>query len=341
MPNNFSGLFGSPVNNPGNFTLITSLPYTAVAGQRLLINATGTINFPANPFSGDAIQICRFVGNTGSITLAITKFNSATVASISYGLAIEITTLIYINSTVGWIAYPFGNCLAGLASIPNLIIHYRGSAGITKDGSDLVSQWTDEFGANVVQPTGSLKPTFTSGSGWSGRAGLIYTGTGGPSPSTKQILNGSLPVCSGYTFVVALRTPNTRITGGTQAQLIGIISSGIVRWGLAGLANDSTQGLGWAGTGADVNLGSSASYLANTDYLMVYTKTATQWQVWVNGTLVGTIADTSMLTVPASLSIGAEQTSGTYACNNTISVFAVYSRVLTSGEIASLSSLIP
>ena len=197
------------------------------------------------------------------------------------------------------------------------------TASITLNGST-VSEWRDKRGNGMtfVQPTAANQPTYTA-SAFAGKPGLTFGG--------NQALIGTIPELANQKnlnfFGVSIITSRTVSvgfgSGGTSNPTSGI------RWGLFGNGANVSYGIGWVGSGTTY-LGNGLLLPASTPFQSSYIKTPTNWNVFLNGTVIsGSIADTTFPTGTYNTLIGAEMTPTQYAAS------AVYGEfVITTGALS-------
>jgi hypothetical protein len=93
----------------------------------------------------------------------------------------------------------------------------------------------------------------------------------------------------------------------------------------------TSDGIGWAGTSANVNLGNGSLVPINTPYQAVYTKTPTQWQISLNGSTISTVNDNTRPTSTYSLFIGGER-AGEYSANALASEIIIIGGILSTTD---------
>lgn len=191
------------------------------------------------------------------------------------------------------------------------------SSTITLNGSN-VSQWRDKSGnsRHVSQATAANQPIYTA-TGLNGKPVLTFGG--------NQVLNGTSPELANQTnlnfFGVSIITSRTYAvgfgSGGTTNPTSGI------RWGLFGNGANVGDGIGWAGN-SGTGLGNGLLLPASTPFQSSYIKTPTNWNVFLNGTVIsGPIADTSSPTGTFNFRIGAEMSNAQYAASAVYGEFVV------------------
>lgn len=77
-------------------------------------------------------------------------------------------------------------------TVPGLIWWLKADAGVTKDGSNKVSNWADQSGSgfDVAQNSAALQPTFTA-VGQNGLPVISFDGTDGMGSATSTIMSGA------------------------------------------------------------------------------------------------------------------------------------------------------
>ena len=122
-------------------------------------------------------------------------------------------------------------------TISGLTVWLKADAGITKDGSNLVSDWTDQSGNgnNFSQSTAGNKPTYTA-SAQNGLPAIVFDGTNDYLTTAATVTLGNYS-----TFVVASRSvwanlSNSGIWGhnfaaaGTAGRAFGVVGGAFNWW---------------------------------------------------------------------------------------------------------------
>jgi len=215
-----------------------------------------------------------------------------------------------------WTPTALGSALA-------LWLDAEDAASITLNGST-VSQWRDKSGNNrhASQATAANQPTY-SATGLNGKPTLTFDGSSDNLQATiPSLANQNNISFFGVTQILTRRYSvflGSGMNGGTTG----------IRWGLFGQGNFTPDGIGWAGPGSDVALGSGSAVPISTPYQAVYTKTPTQWQILFNGSTISTVNDTSFPTGTYSLTIGAEK-EGSYQSNALASEIIIIGGILST-----------
>ncbi|MDX2189424.1 MAG: T9SS type A sorting domain-containing protein [Bacteroidota bacterium] len=73
-----------------------------------------------------------------------------------------------------------------------------------------------------------------------------------------------------------------------------------VRWAFGYSVFDNNYGIGWGGTNGSTGLGSAGSIVLNQFNLLTFVKSASNWQIFVNGVLKNTVSDNSFPQQPGN-----------------------------------------
>lgn len=140
------------------FAASPALVYQNVTGDQLPVAASGTLTAYVVYTADDTSIILTVTGSQGLTVREVDGSPSATVDELVFpngSLAIVGTEATY-TPTAGGLTYD------------DLVTQMKLSAdtGITKDGSDLVSQWDDQgvYISNVTQSSGTLQPLWVASS---------------------------------------------------------------------------------------------------------------------------------------------------------------------------------
>jgi len=227
---------------------------------------------------------------------------------------------------------------------------FRSDHGVLTDSFGGVTNWLDISGNgnHAVQTTYVLEPN--TNSAVIGYAAKPVLDVGAGQHMTFDLPNANL--YAGMTVIFVGSPGSSQSDWETVVSSDGVSSdprfTGGIRWAF-GLGSDSTfaQGLGWAGTGANVNLGNGNILSANAFFLNVYRTDKTAWDVYVSRddvatkfsddlTGAGTISDTSFPTGSFRGVLGTENTDGgspaTYALNGYIAEVLIYDHSLSGSE---------
>ncbi len=114
-------------------------------GQVLTVDPTTHLLVWATPTTGSAPTVQEVDGSPSIATITTLEFPNGTVTNPSAGVARYTPA-------------------AAPASAKNLLLHLDAGAGVTKDGSDLVSDWADQgdFGHHAVQATATNQPLWVT-----------------------------------------------------------------------------------------------------------------------------------------------------------------------------------
>lgn len=198
------------------------------------------------------------------------------------------------------------------------------SRTIILDGST-ASQWRDKSGngCHVSQSNKVSQPTHVV-NGLNGKPALRFSGS--------QVLNGTIPRLANQTnlnfFGVLIIVSRTYAVGLGSGGVSNPTSN--IRWGLFGNGANVSDGIGWVRF-SEVPLGNGLLFPVSTPFQSSYIKTATNWNILLNGTVIsGPIADTTFPTGAYNVRIGAESSTPEYGASAMYSEF-----VITTGSISS------
>jgi hypothetical protein len=202
----------------------------------------------------------------------------------------------------------------------NLFVHFRADLGVTKDGSDLVSEWADQSGnGHDLTSSGTKRPTLLSAN-LNGKDVLDFDG------SDDNLIVSSLSLAQPiHVFIVAkvnTWTSNDVILGfNPSTDMESFVQNGsspqLKQRAGEDFINAISPTLGTAYLMQSLWNGSSSSQALNNDSA-------------VTGGDGGTLALTT-------ISVGAKTASTQYA-DCTIAELAIYSSVQTGDDLASLKS---
>jgi hypothetical protein len=214
---------------------------------------------------------------------------------------------------------------------------YMSDTGVTTTvigGGPVVTGWADQAGAanDATGAASGLRPVQDTAN-----VGML---SNHPVVRFEGIdsLGFTLPGAAGWSgmtiFYVASNT-------GAQSAYENIVASGGtgatpgIRWGF-GLGTASVQGLGWAGAGSELSLGSGAFVQDSQFELMSYERTfgaATPWTMRRGAGVVHTVADSSSPIGDFAGVIGSEVFDSTsYTLSGDIAEILIYSRELSEAE---------
>lgn len=235
---------------------------------------------------------------------------------MSFGLGFGFPRML--RTGAAWTPAALGSALA-------LWLDASDASTITLNGS-AVSQWNDKSGNNrhATQATAANQPTY-SATGLNGKPTLTFDG----SSDNLQATIPSLANQNNISFFVVTQILTRKY--GVFLSSGGVGGTPGVRWGLFGQGNLTADGLGWAGAGADINLGNGSLVPINTPYQSVYTKTPTQWQILLNGSTISSVNDTSFPTSTWSLFVGSE-IAGAYQANALASEIIIIGGILSTTD---------
>jgi hypothetical protein len=189
--------------------------------------------------------------------------------------------------------------------------------------------WYDQSGnGRHAVSTAGRRPRIVSN-------GVLETLNGKPAilfDGVNDILQATVPSLANQNNISFVGV--TQILTRKYAILLG--SGGVggttgVRWGIFGQGSLTSDGIGWAGTSANVNLGNGSLVPINTPYQAVYTKTPTQWQISLNGSTISTVNDNTRPTSTYSLFIGGER-AGEYSANALASEIIIIGGILSTTD---------
>lgn len=200
-------------------------------------------------------------------------------------------------------------------------VWYDAGKGITKDNSDLVSQWNDQSGNNnhATQGTATNQPLYVA-NGPSSMPTLRFDGT-----NDRMAFGFDPRQSGGLSFLTAAKL-NTSL-----AQDSSVLSSGGggatpgIRWGLGQTNQTNGYGNGWGGPSSNVQLGNDDQ--AQNFTVKSFIKNYSGWNIFRNSTSIATPSDTSMPTGLWSGFIGSESAS-LYFFNGDISEVLVLNQEL-------------
>ena len=131
-----------------------------------------------------------------------------------------------------WLVYTGGHAIASPVELPDCAIWLDAAdlSSITKDGSDLVSQWSDKSGnANHFTTSGVNRPTYST---YNGNAIVSFDGTDDFMTAASNIVDDTGP---GSTIIVACRkrsAPGTAYRGALVTRANGLyLEAGANSWG--------------------------------------------------------------------------------------------------------------
>ena len=180
--------------------------FTATANNAYPVNTTSgavTVTLPASPTAGQAVQITDYAGtfNTNNCTINPNggKINSGTTSAV-LAVAREGVSIVYIDSTQGWIAYSayIATSLPQPSAASYLIVAGGGGGGSNFGGAggaggflsgtiNLSSGTTYSF---VVGAGGATSGSGTLGSSGSSSTGFSQTAVGGGGGAGAGSVNG-------------------------------------------------------------------------------------------------------------------------------------------------------
>ncbi|MEI7452061.1 MAG: prepilin-type N-terminal cleavage/methylation domain-containing protein [Candidatus Falkowbacteria bacterium] len=210
------------------------------------------------------------------------------------------------------------NCINGTCvskTIPDMLLWFMADAGVTKDGSNKVSVWSDQSANGYYAQPGN-QPLFVSNAK-NGKPVIRFDGT------NYLLLNSSIPAASGYTFFYVVSTGAAKTGSET---IFSAAQSGHIRW-----ANSCGSDIaGWAGTDSSLVLG-NPFINTNTYYSLSYTKDSAAWTIRSNGSVIRSVSDTSMPTSNVQMTIGSEAGGG-YTMAGDIAEIIVYGSALSDSD---------
>lgn len=210
--------------------------------------------------------------------------------------------------------------------ISGLVSWHSADVGVTKDGSDYVSEWSDQSieANNATQPTAANKPLWVD-SILNSKPILRFDGV-----NTGML--HEIASSPAYTFFIVV-TPSS--SKSAYEISLNMYSAAEIRWGI-GMGSDGTQGSGWCGVGAGTGLGNANDCLVNEWKIVAYTKNvADGWNLYRNGSFIRNVADTSIATYLGTkpMGIGAEYiTTPNYGLSGDIAEILIYNSVLSTTD---------
>jgi hypothetical protein len=221
-------------------------------------------------------------------------------------------------------------------SFSGLAAYYEADQGITLDGSNAVSQWNDLSGngAHLTQSTAGSRPKYAPAA-FGGAPAVSMSGAGNQFMSASPTLPAGAPTHTVITIV--------KMNGGAVAYYNGIVAVGS---GSAGgqtntIGSDPTGALWFGGAGLgtptfDVATVGNIYYLAKTTQNVSGVGNDT---AFVNGSKKTTYVQPGAYSItPANTLMIGRYFSSSVTGNWDISAVAVFSRILTDGEIQSIIS---
>ena len=251
--------------------------FTAVSGRGYPCNTTSsafTVTLPLSPSVGDYVQIVDYAGTfaTNNITLGRNSSNidGGTINKV-LSTNREGVTLVYVDSTKGWVATSGVNeGSVALVTPPYtaefLVIAGGGGGGIYRGGGGGAGGYRNSFGAESSGGGGSSETDLTF------NGGVVYTitvgagGAGGNISGNKQGTNGSNSVISGSNISTVTSigggggSPNTPPVAGTNGG-----SGGGANDNSASAFGTGTANQGFNGGSAPGGGGGGAGEAGNTD----------------------------------------------------------------------------
>lgn len=229
----------------------------------------------------------------------------------------------------------------GPADIANLKVWYDGDdlAYITKNGSNLVSAWLDKSGNgfDLAQSTTGLKPTWTA-TALNGRAGITFGGG-------SVLVGNSNPILAtgtGHTIFAVVKVA-AFTTGFAHVMMIKSDAVDTVSYGLSSTGGYADMFFGapstwfsyhWSAGGTVIG----TPYNMSTTYNGSGAGTSGNFVAYSNTVSQSISADGGhgVTTVPNL--VGAYDATGAFGFNGPILEIIDYSRLLTSGERATINS---
>ena len=214
-----------------------------------------------------------------------------------------------------------------------LVAWYGADVGITKDGSDKVSQWNDQSGNgyHLTQGTGSLQPVWQASS-INSLPAVRLTTVGDEKMTATTNYPGGFRGITLYTVIKANAAPTAAFTG-----IVGIGT---------GAAGGQTQSLGVDNTGklwgGGAGLGSplASAVVSGTSYLFGKSNNGRGDRLWLNGfwTDVTTPQTSAYNVSPATSLVLAEYTGAGVPSNMDVAELVFFNRELTDDEMSSMNN---
>ena len=201
------GTWATPSSGGGlTWQSVQTASFTAVAGNAYPVNTTSaaiTVTLPASPTAGQTVQITDYAGTFATNNCTINpnggKINSGTTSAV-LSVAREGVSIVYIDSTQGWIAYSayIATSLPQPYAASYLIAAGGGGGGSNFGGAggaggflsgtiNLTLGTTYSF---VVGGGGATSASGTLGSSGSSSTGFSQTAVGGGGGAGAGSVNG-------------------------------------------------------------------------------------------------------------------------------------------------------
>ena len=197
--------------------------------------------------------------------------------------------------------------------LPGCVLWLRADLGVTKDGSDKVSQWDDQSGNahHVTQATGSKQPTWLASGSATGEAALEFDGVDDYLRATWVQAQPVTLLVVGK-FLRAPATGETMIDGGSGNSMRYEEVGSVVAAQTTSLLSKATTVVAWHLAEIQFN-GASGS-------LRIDAETP----------VTGNIGATS----PGGICIGLYGNEAAFPSNCRVTEVAMYGRILTTDELA-------
>ncbi len=216
--------------------------------------------------------------------------------------------------------------------LSGLQLWFKADAGVSTSGSNVIG-WADQSGNGHDASTIAGTPVLlSSGSGINGLPAIRFNNTGGNVETCYLTTSFDPSAWAGMTVIYVNRTA----ASGTLPIYNGVLGWHVpgARWAFnCGSNADPTQALGWAGAGANVNLGSTAGITNSQLVIEAYRYDKSNWNM--SGTFThGPIPDTSFPTGAISTAwIGTNDYAATQSTSD-IAEILVYDHALSDADLA-------
>jgi hypothetical protein len=259
----------SVTNGAGSITIANSAPsiswqsvqtanFTATASLGYPINTTSsaiTVTLPASPTAGDVITLTDYAGkwatNNATINVNGNKLNGL-VANATLSTNRQSISLVYIDSTQGWISYSgfLDTIPAQPYSASYLVIAGGGGGGRGRGGGGGAGGYRNSYSTETSGGGGSTESTvsfnkgtvytITVGGGGAGGAAADTKGSNGSNSSISGTGLSTITSTGGGGGAAAYSTPAG--TGGSGGGGAGQVTGGYTSDGAAGTANQGYRG---------------------------------------------------------------------------------------------------
>ncbi|HNW96905.1 MAG TPA: PKD domain-containing protein [Bacteroidales bacterium] len=302
-----------------------------------------TLYLPSNDFTTTDNNI-NFSWNTSenatSYTLQYSTDSTFTTNVISIPNLIQNTLQLNLNAygKYYWRVTAYGLCgdyiitpallfsIFSLNSITGLDLWLRADSAATihLSGSN-VTIWDDcsGNGNNATQSNSSNQPIYNNSiSLLNNKPAISFNGS-------SNSLSFPLLSSTEYSFFTVISTGTSK---NTYEIFLGSSQSTGARWALA-VGSDAVDGIGWAGSNANVDLGNSNFILVNNFYILSFIKSTTGWNIYCNGSFIRTVYDASFPTYSNTWNwvIGSE-TGLNYYLSGYIADIIIYNKALADNE---------